>query len=84
MLAATASSTSVYFGFNHMCRKQNVLFKMEHVEACTDIIGFDNIRKLARRLKEKNIREWDPEERLKAITEFALLTIQMKNLEHTR
>jgi len=42
-----------------------------------------NIRKYARRLKEENIREWEPEERLKAITEFALLTIQMKNLEHT-
>ena len=55
---------------------------MEHVEACSEIQGCDNIRKYARRLKEKNIREWDPEERLKAITEFALLTIQMKNLAH--
>ena len=53
---------------------------MEHVEACSEIQGC--IRKYARRLKEENIREWEPEERLKAITEFALLTIQMKKLEH--
>jgi hypothetical protein len=28
MLAATANSTSVYFGFNHICRKHNTLFTM--------------------------------------------------------
>ena len=37
MLAATANSTSVQFGFNHMCRKQNTLFTMEHVEHCDEI-----------------------------------------------
>ena len=83
MLATTSNSTSIHFGLDHMCRKHNVLFTMEHVEACSEIQGCDNIRKYVRRLKEENIREWDPEERLKAITEFALLTIQMKNLEHT-
>ena len=83
MLATTSNSTSIHFGLDHMCRKHNVLFTMEHVEACSEIQGCDNIRKYAKRLKEENIREWEPEERLKAITEFALLTIQMKNLEHT-
>ena len=53
---------------------------MEHVEACSEIWWCDNIRKYAMSLKEENIRDWEPEERLKAITEFALLTIQMKNL----
>ena len=52
MLAATANSTSVHFGFNHMCRKHNELFTMEHVEHCDEITGCTNIRKFARRLKE--------------------------------
>ena len=34
MLAVTANSTSPHFGLNHMCRKHNVLFTMEHVEGC--------------------------------------------------
>ena len=52
MLAATANCTSVHFGFNHMCRKHNTLFTMEHVERCDEITGCTNIRKFARRLKE--------------------------------
>ena len=63
MLAPTANSTSLYFGLNHMCRKHNVLFTMEHVEGCDEITGCTNIRKFARRLKEQNIRDWDVEER---------------------
>jgi hypothetical protein len=83
MLANTSNSTSIHFGLDHMCRKHNVLFTMEHVEECSEIRGCDNIKKYARILKEENIRGWEPEERLQAITEFALLTIQTKNLEHT-
>ena len=83
MLPTTSNSTSIRFGLGRMCRKHNELFMMELVEMCSEIQGCDNIRKYARRLKEENIREWEPEKRLKAITEFALLTIQMKNLEHT-
>ena len=56
---------------------------MEHVEECSEIRGCDNIKKYARKLKESNIMEWLFEERLLAITEFALLTIQMKNLENS-
>ena len=63
MLAATANSTSVHFGFNHMCRKHNRLFTMEHVEPCNEITGSTNIRKFARNLKEQNFRDWDAEER---------------------
>jgi hypothetical protein len=44
MLATTAKSTSLHFGFNHMCRKHNVLFTMEHVEDCDEISGCINIR----------------------------------------
>jgi hypothetical protein len=37
---------------------------MEHVEECSEIRGCDNIKKYARKLKENNIMEWLPEERL--------------------
>ncbi len=63
MLAATANITSVHFGFNNMWRKHNVLFTMEHVERCDDITGCTNIREFAKKLKEKNIRDWDADER---------------------
>ena len=36
----------------------------------------------AKKLKEQHILEWEPEGRVKAIAEFALLTLQMKNLEN--
>jgi hypothetical protein len=65
----------VHFGFNHMCRKHNALFTMEHVEQCDEIIGCSNIRRFARKLKEQNIRDWDVEERRQAIAEFASLTV---------
>ena len=52
MLAATANSTSVHFGFNHMCRKHNALFTMKHVEQCNRITGYRNIRRFAKKLKE--------------------------------
>ena len=84
MLAATANSTSVHFGFNHMCRKHNVLFTMEHVERCDEITGCCNIRKFAKKLKEQNIRDWYAEERKQAITEFASLTVQMKHLQESK
>ena len=76
-------STSTYFGLGHMCHKHNKLFTMEHVQECSEIRGCDNIQSYARRLKEQHILEWSSEERLQAITEFALLTIQMKYLEST-
>jgi len=45
MLATTSNSTSIHFGLDHMCRIHNVLFTMEHVEARSEIRGFDDIRK---------------------------------------
>jgi hypothetical protein len=83
MVAATTNSTSVHFGFGHMYRAHNTLFTMEHVEQCSEIVGCKNIRTYAHKLKEEHILRWDPEERHAAILEFALLTIQMKNLEST-
>jgi hypothetical protein len=63
MLVASANSTWVFFGFNHMCCKHNVLFIMEHVEHCDEITACTNIRRFAKKLKEENIRDWDAEER---------------------
>ena len=63
MLATTSNSTSMHFGLDHICRKHNVLFTMEHVERCDEITECSNIRKFAKKLKEQNIRDWDVEER---------------------
>ncbi len=84
MLAATATSTSLHFGLNHICSKQNVQFTMEHVESCDEISGCKNIRKYARRLKEQNILEWEVDDRRQAIMEFASLAVQMKCLQESR
>ena len=46
MLAATANSTSVHFGFNHNSRKHNTLFTIKHVERCDEITRCSNIRKI--------------------------------------
>ena len=40
----------------------------------------DKIREYANRLKVQHILEWEREERLLAIAQFASLTVQMKNL----
>jgi hypothetical protein len=34
---------------------------MEHVEKCDGLIGCNNIRSYAKRLKEQHILEWEPE-----------------------
>ena len=75
MLATTANSTSIYFGVGHMCHRHNQIFTMEHVEQCDGLTGCNNIRSYAQRLKEQHILEREPEERLKAIAEFALLIL---------
>ena len=50
-------------------------FTMEHVEQCDGLTGCNNIRSYAKRLKEQLILEWEPEERVQTIAEFALLTL---------
>ncbi len=84
MLAATANSTSLHFGLNHMCRKHNVLFTIEHVEGCDEITVCSNIRRVARRLKEQNIRDWETDERRQAIAEFASLAVRIKYLQESK
>lgn len=80
MLATTGNSTSIHFGMGHMCGKHKTLFTLDHVERCDSLTGCENIRKYANKLREQHILDWDREERLNAISAFALLTIQMKNL----
>jgi hypothetical protein len=39
MLATTANSTSVHFGMNHLCKKHNTLFTVDHLESCDALSG---------------------------------------------
>ena len=77
MIGSTANKTSIHFGMNHMCHRHDVLFTIDHVLECDQISGCDDIRRFANRLRTQHILEWEQEERLMAITQFALLTIQM-------
>jgi hypothetical protein len=77
MIGSTANKTSIYFGMNHMCHRHDVLFTIDHVLECDQISWCDDIRRYANRLRTQHILEWEQEERLMAITQSALLTIQM-------
>jgi len=52
MLATTSNSTSVHFGMDHMCKKHNRLFTLDHVESCDSLTGCQDIRKNANKLKD--------------------------------
>ena len=75
MLATTTNSTSIHFGMDHMCHKHNQLFTLEHIVECDAVVNCDNIREYSNRLKVKHILEWEKEERLVAIAQFASLTV---------
>ena len=80
MLSATGNGTSLHFGYGHLCGKHNKLFSLSHIEECDALSGVGDIRKYFNKLKEVHLLEWQREERLQAITAFALLTLQMQNL----
>ena len=80
MLATTKDSTSINFGMGHQCEKHGTLFTTEHIDQCDELRGCENIARYAKKLKEVHLLDWPKEERLKAITEFTLLTVQMQNL----
>ena len=80
MLATTSNSTSVHFGMDHMCRKHNRLFTLDHVESCDALTGCQDIKKYVNKLKDQHILDWDKEDRLYGIALFAYLTVQMQNL----
>ena len=77
MQAMTANSTSIHYGTDHMCKKHQVLFNLEHIEKCDSLSGCQDIRKYAYKLKDQHILDWDKEERLHGIALFAYLTVQM-------
>ena len=73
MLATTSNSTSVHFGMDHMCRKHNRLFTLDHIESCDALTGCQDVRKYANKLKDQHILDWDKEDRLHGIALFAYL-----------
>jgi hypothetical protein len=75
MLATTTNSTSIHFGMDHMCHRHNVLFTIEHIVECDELDNCDKIREYSNRLKVQHILEWEKEERLVAIAQFASLTV---------
>ncbi len=75
MMSTTGNKTSINFGMNYRCHRHDQLFTLDHIEQCELISGCDDIRKYANKLREQHILEWNSEDRLMAITQYALLTI---------
>ena len=75
MLATKTNSTSIHFGMDHMCHRHNVLFTLEHIVECDALDNCDKIREYSNRLKVQHILEWEKEERLVAIAQYASLTV---------
>ena len=60
---------------DNMCHKHNQLFTLEHIVECDANVNCDKIREYSNRLKVQHILEWEKEERLIAIAQFASLTV---------
>jgi hypothetical protein len=84
MLAVTANSTSVHFGMNHLCKKHNQLYTLDHLESCDALSGCQDIRMYANKLKDLHITQWDKEDRYHGIALFAYLTVQLQNLKEAK
>ncbi len=80
MQATTSNSTSIHFGFGHMCKDHNKLFDLNHIKECNSITGCERIPEFANKLKSTPFIEWDKEDKLQAVGAFALLVIQLNNL----
>ena len=79
--ATTKNSTSVRFGFGHLCHKHKKMFTLEHLKDCDQIQGCPDIAKFAERIKRgENIRLWDEKEILEAVAQFSYLAMQMEHL----
>ena len=39
MQATTANSTSIHYGTDHLCKKHQVLFTLDHIEKCDSLSG---------------------------------------------
>ena len=71
MLATSTNSTSIHLGMDNMCHRHNVLFTLEHIVECDALVNCDKIREYANILKVLHILEWEKEEKLVAIAQFA-------------
>ena len=59
MVATTANSTSIHFGFGHWCEEHNCLFDLEHIQKCSHLTGCESIPVYAAKLKETPLIEWE-------------------------
>lgn len=83
MQATTSNSTSIHFGFGHMCKDHNVLFDLNHIKECNSITGCERIPEFANELKKTPFIEWDLDLKYEAIKAFAMLVVQLQNLTLT-
>jgi hypothetical protein len=74
MLTTTANSTSLHFGMKHLCKKNNKLFTVDHIESCDALSGSQDIRMYAKKIKDLHITKWDKEDRYHGKALFAYLT----------
>ncbi len=80
MNATTTNSTSVHFEADHMCKKHQTLFNLEHIKKFEHLSRCHDVRKYANMLKDQHILDWDKEDRQRSIAVFIYLTAQMQNL----
>ena len=83
MVATTANSTSIHFGFGDMCTEHKCLFDLKHIQECSLLPGCGRVPEFANKLKETPFIEWDIETKFEAIGAFALLIAQLHNLTVT-
>ena len=55
--------------------QHNKIFTLEHINECDALVNCKKIRDFSNKLKVKHILEWDKDERLEAIGQFASLTV---------
>jgi len=83
MVATTANSTSIHFGFGHMCEEHKCLFDLKHIKECSLLTGCGKVPEYAAKLKETPFTEWDLKTKGEAIGAFALLIAELHNLTVT-
>ncbi len=84
MQATTANSTSIHFGFGHMCIEHNCLFDLKHIQDCDQLVQCERIPEFASKLKVTPFIEWSMDEKRAAIVAFALLVAQLQHLTETK
>jgi hypothetical protein len=74
--ATTQNSTSVRFGFGHLCHKHKRMFTLDHLKECELIKDCPDISKYAERIRKgENIRTWEEKDILDAVAQFSSLAM---------